>query len=951
MPLFDDLKNILSGSNNRKKAKDVIDRIKQEIHEMSDPDKIRSSFMEAFEAIKDDVELGKDIWQAWLEHHGEDSAALLKMMNKLKTTLPMPTFENIIEELVLATVQYSLDHIDKFQLTLEQLVFPAFGITLSILDAKRTARLIYRLLLEEDSTPLTLSSLNILDDRISRGVPNTINLDTLKLPGTTWVVTFSLHRMIELADLKASMPIDDHWLGGDDNPFRITDKWVSGIPWRFPEFFGADILLQLLMFLFELNEDFEIEWALMRIARFTPVGIVMIAIAAIYHVSNFNLPSIGFIGKKLHPQRDNIKYLPAPDDNQSYVIFSDIHRDEEGDKRPPFEFGSIDHFLDNSDFYADLLEEILHNPDFSHTTVIEAGDCEELWFIRDFSVRPKERLQRIIDSNPRVYEALRELHRQGRYVRIYGNHDDYLRMSDVRQPLEDYFGLDAEGKPLHIYDYIVIQDVKTMDDPKIHIGFDSQAYNRRAPMLITHGHQWDFWNCDTNNIVGKLMVSAMATPIIDHYDDPFADMGGIAWAGSPLISFASRLANTSQFSNFPKHRPARRFAHHIQHMDDQERRLVNDVIYQESLVYLTSLTMKIPVSENNPTTFAEDHQICIGHTHYPQSNPYIDWTNLIPGRQRVQDAVSDVLGDRLTRLARSMAIVKTKYYNSGTVGWMEGVIWALRITPDGQARLNYWTHNTRADSPFDMDWELPLMDARERRLLDQKKGFLIQLLESIEFSPAGLREALLPRIDIPMTLEEAIQLLETLDDVIITAQSNQNFDSIFARPLMILLTGKTDSSFLIRCPLPSDVIQQLNRLESLFSTIPGEAGQNTLRSAIAGFIALKVLPLAGTSHSLFDHTTPTIWRILGLVMMLPADRDHPMFIIPRLVDNNLELVFHVRGQDTAPGMDNDFMASDISLRRLLNTHSSEANRMRQLSTKTRISLRNIGQDNDDRILH
>ena len=73
-------------------------------------------------------------------------------------------------------------------------------------------------------------------------------------------------------------------------------------------------------------------------------------------------------------------------------------------------------------------------------TLIEAGDCEELWFVRDVASYPQvggrlntaEKLHQIIVSHPTIYARLRALHRRssGREhsaVIIYGAFECHVK--------------------------------------------------------------------------------------------------------------------------------------------------------------------------------------------------------------------------------------------------------------------------------------------------------------------------------------------------------------------------------------------------------------------------------------------------------------------------------------------------------------------------------------------
>ena len=92
----------------------------------------------------------------------------------------------------------------------------------------------------------------------------------------------------------------------------------------------------------------------------------------------------------------NIKYnLPAPreatggdDLGVKYLIVSDLHRDAASDDVGILETGSIDHFTANATLYGRILDFV---KDEGHI-LIEGGDCEELWFVRDADDYEKKRM-------------------------------------------------------------------------------------------------------------------------------------------------------------------------------------------------------------------------------------------------------------------------------------------------------------------------------------------------------------------------------------------------------------------------------------------------------------------------------------------------------------------------------------------------------------------------------
>ena len=109
-------------------------------------------------------------------------------------------------------------------------------------------------------------------------------------------------------------------------------------------------------------------------------------------------------------QRLNIVYqnaLEIPFNNKSkFIIFSDTHR---GD-------GSLsDEFTRNQNIFNFAL-----NYYYEHEfTLIEAGDGDELWEHKNYSV--------VINAHLESFNMLQRFHDDNRYYRIYGNHDIYLK--------------------------------------------------------------------------------------------------------------------------------------------------------------------------------------------------------------------------------------------------------------------------------------------------------------------------------------------------------------------------------------------------------------------------------------------------------------------------------------------------------------------------------------------
>ena len=374
-----------------------------------------------------------------------------------------------------------------------------------------------------------------------------------------------------------------------------------------------------------------------------------------------------------------------------YLILSDIHRDTRRDRLPPLQVGSIYHFSNNKDLFLRVLDWA----DAKGLTVLEGGDCEELWFIRYpvYHLAPdpatgftgfKKQLQETIDSHPEVYAKLRSLHHRDRYFRIFGNHDSYLRDPDMlavlRAEMEKPVN-GAAGKPFDVFDFFVIDGVKRMTESRlfetigrdgslslgnlpqsIGLGMDARDYTRSCRMLVTHGHQWDFFNCDSNNWLGKLISNAVATPF-DRAMDLAIDARGLALSGSPTVDFRDALAKLFLFDNWPGREPAVKFAHAVQHLPNGARILSDGLMYRESVTAI--LGTKFTAINYTPASGAEitpqqsmldvqagrldlfeyserhhSHHVCIGHTHNPQSQPYFRLLPFVQELPVVRDMVT-----------------------------------------------------------------------------------------------------------------------------------------------------------------------------------------------------------------------------------------------------------------------------------------------------------------------
>jgi UDP-2,3-diacylglucosamine pyrophosphatase LpxH len=476
-----------------------------------------------------------------------------------------------------------------------------------------------------------------------------------------------------------------------------------------------------------------------------------------------------------------IKQLPAPTANRKYLIFSDIHRDSEPDYKPPFEGGATDHFLANSKLYLHCL----NYAEANGFTVIEGGDCEELWFIGDRypetsgKLDPLKKLQECFRDYKAIFDKLAALHAAGRYFRIQGNHDSFIKEPAIMDELKTRM---APGNPdsFIVYDACVIPGVKRMTDhgalsklgilatagaslatkaqaetdlldslSKGWLGMDSNDYTEKCSFLICHGHQFDFWNNPDNELLGMMIANTLGVTA-DQLMDPLLDAKGIALQGNPFIDFQDILASLIGFNSFPARQPSIRFAHDVQHRANSQRLVLDDIMFSETIPTLWGGLMLALNETNEDGTFVKSpstsraelnlvnpldvwkyldrhsfNHVCLGHTHNPQSQPYITLQNLAG----LVPIAGGLLG-KMTNLLpfNDFARLKTGYFNSGTAGWMEGVIWAIEIDATGQARLVYWVDDLAGITvsqgeprikPQYMDWELTPFDSTDKPKLNQ----------------------------------------------------------------------------------------------------------------------------------------------------------------------------------------------------------------------------------------
>ena len=372
---------------------------------------------------------------------------------------------------------------------------------------------------------------------------------------------------------------------------------------------------------------------------------------------------------------------PGPDGPARYMIFSDIHRDATQDQAM-----GIHHFGRNQLQYQRILDWCTSQ----HYIVCENGDCEELWYVPTFGagrLPPRDRLQDIVQRHPGVYSRLATLDGQGRYFRSIGNHDSYLWEDAATSAWCQQIGFPA------LNGAFVIPNCKSLDDflPLINIGLRSAPYSDRRDMLVIHGHQFDFWNCDEHNWLGKFITNAVAVPF-DALDDTLLyQYRGIDRQGNVWFRFSDFVDQYEPWANWPAGPTARTWAQALEGRPLSENVTKDSIMFPETLVAAVAATMN---TGGGLGSFGV--QTCLGHTHNPQVRPDIPYLDPL---------LNDWLGEQLgVDIPPGVINLRTRYLNSGTVGWWDGIVWAIEIHESGDVSLVYWASEDA--EPVRMDWEV-----------------------------------------------------------------------------------------------------------------------------------------------------------------------------------------------------------------------------------------------------
>lgn len=174
------------------------------------------------------------------------------------------------------------------------------------------------------------------------------------------------------------------------------------------------------------------------------------------------------------------------------VITSDLHRAPPGGADVPAAQGTVA-----------IYEAMLEHYAADRWVLVENGDVEDFWISggsaygvayewakaragRRWSSADvyREHLARTIANYPGIYGRIEEgFHRDGRYVRLFGNHDDVLEDPAVAAGLHD------AHPDLEVHEHLVLRD--------------GAAGAERTVAVVTHGHQVDSWNAADLAALGR----------------------------------------------------------------------------------------------------------------------------------------------------------------------------------------------------------------------------------------------------------------------------------------------------------------------------------------------------------------------------------------------------------------------------------------------------------------
>jgi len=168
------------------------------------------------------------------------------------------------------------------------------------------------------------------------------------------------------------------------------------------------------------------------------------------------------VSKRLSKVLDTSDEIPF-DDSSKFIFLSDCHRGNTG---------WADDFAHNQHLFFYSLYEYYDKKEF---TYIELGDGDELW--------ENKRFAEIISAYKHVFRLLSDLYKKKRFYMIHGNHDiERKKEAIVERTLYRY------------YDHREKKNKDLFPEIKVNEGLKIRYKPMDKVILLTHGHQGDFWS-------------------------------------------------------------------------------------------------------------------------------------------------------------------------------------------------------------------------------------------------------------------------------------------------------------------------------------------------------------------------------------------------------------------------------------------------------------------------
>jgi len=334
-----------------------------------------------------------------------------------------------------------------------------------------------------------------------------------------------------------------------------------------------------------------------------------------------------------------------------YIIFSDVHRGARN---------RADDFLRAERAYNAALAYYLK----MGYTLITLGDIEELW---------EERPAVVIKAYPRTFALEAQFHQQGRYFRVWGNHDDEWQYAErVQQLLHKVYG----DPPLLAHESLRF---RVLDGEK-----------ELGMLFLIHGHQGD---------LKSDRFSALSRLIVRYIWRPLQRLTGI-YLNTPAHSWSLREKYNIAMYNWAKkqrglvliaghtHRPVFKSQSHEMQIREQLAEMetkAGDTPTPEQIKEMAKLLAEVEwvVAQPGKSTGKALHGLWKGLA------CYLRFAGFYPrfGAGPIRDV--------------DKSMTKPCYFNTGCSSYNDGDITGLEIA-DGDIRLVRWPDKEKKPRPYEL---------------------------------------------------------------------------------------------------------------------------------------------------------------------------------------------------------------------------------------------------------